>query len=301
MLLAGVLSGFPCALHAQQPPATPVDAAAVLATLKDLKGKQTQVVAREKGQVLDSIRAALADPAKAYEQAIAAVEFQGKGGNDGAKLVEWHKQNGELLRDRTFITSLRLELAYISLTWQRYMGAKTKDLLPALYDYTNQVTANYETLWPLKVTDKTLGDIVFVTYFQIGPFINNLPDWEPQPFNADGIYQKTILPELRQEKDPRLLAYWDNKIQLEAAHIDKQANGLAVNKFNMIRRPTLLWDRAEDEIVLGDTGRAVADMLALLKAHPDHPDFDKWAARLTEVVTPKADAAATAAPAGTPH
>ena len=76
---------------------------------------------------------------------------------------------------------------------------------------------------------------------------------------------------------------------------------MAVNKFNMIRRPTLLWDRAEDEIVLGDPGHAVADMLALLKAHPDHPDFDKWAARLTEVVTPKSDAAATAAPAGTPH
>ena len=115
----------------------------------------------------------------------------------------------------------------------------------------------------------------------------------------DGIFQKTILPELRQEKDPRLLAYWDNKIQTEALRIDKQANGLTTNKFNMIRRPTLLWSRAEDELVLGDQGRAVADMLALLKAFPDHPDFDKWAARLTEVVTPpKGDAPA---PGSSPH
>ena len=218
---------------------------------------------------------------------------------DGAKLVEWRKQNGDLLRDKTFVNALRLELAYLSLTWQRCMGAKTKDLLPALYDYAGQVTANYDALWQIKpndrtkLTDQSLNDLVFVTYFQIGPFINGLPDWEVQPFNVDGIFQKTILPELRKNKDPRLLAYWDGKIQSEATRIDQRANGLAVNKFNMIRRPTLLWNRAEDELVLGDQSRAVADMLALLKAHPDHPDFDTWAARLTDVVTPKADAGAT--------
>ncbi len=287
-------------LRAQQPSPSPVDAAAVLAAIKELKTKQPDVIAREKGQVLDAIRAALADPIKAYEQATVAVEFQGKGGgNDSAKLMEWRKQNGELLRDRTFANALRLELAYLGLTWQRCMGTKTKDLLPALYDYTSQVTANYEALWTLKMADKSFNDIVFVPYFQIGPFINSLPDWDTQPFDVDGIFQKTILPELRKEKDPRLLVYWDAKIQSEALRTDKQANGLAANRFNSIRRPALLWNRAEDELVLGDQGRAVADMLALLKAHPDHPDFDKWVARLTDVVTPKADASAV--PPASPH
>ncbi len=273
-------------LHAQQPPPA-VDAAAVLAALKDIKGKQAQAVAKEKGQVLESIRAALADPVKAWEQAVIAVQFQGKGGNEGQKIVEWRKQNEGLLRDRAFANALRLELVYIGLTWQRYMGAKTRDLLPALYDYSSQVLANYDTMWSLKLADKSLGDLDFVAYFQIGPYVNGLPDWESQLFSVDGIFQKTILPELRLEKDPRLLAYWDNKIQTEASHIDQKSNGLAVNKFNMVRRPTLLWSRAEDELVLGDQAHAVADMLALIKAHPDHPDFDAWVARLTEVVTPK--------------
>ncbi len=108
----------------------------------------------------------------------------------------------------------------------------------------------------------------------------------------DGIFAKTILLSLRQDKDPRLLAYWDNKLQAEAGRVD-QRNGLAVDRFDNARRPTLLWSRAEDELVLGDQPHAVADMLALLKAHPDHPDFDKWAARLIDVVTPKPDAGAT--------
>ena len=289
--LAAAAFLLPLAAHAQQSP-PPIDPAAVLATLKDLKAKQTQSVAREKGQVLDAIRAAAADPAKAYEQAYLAVEVQGKGGNEGTKMMEWRKQNADLLRDRNFLTALRLELNYLGLTWQRHMGAKTRDLLPALYDYTAQVTANADGLSALKLSDRSLGDSLFAKYFQVGPYIAGVPDWEGKEFNVDGIFEKAVLPSLRQDKDPRLLAYWDGRLQNEAARID-QRNGLAVNRFNNVRRPTLLWNRAEDELVLGDPPRAVADMLALLKAHPDHPDFDKWAARLTDVVTPKPDAGVT--------
>lgn len=276
------------ALRAQQSPPPAVDAAAVLSALKEIKGKQTQIIAKEKGQVLDSLRAALADPVKAWEQAVIAVEIQGKG-NEGSKIVEWRKQNAELLRDRAFANALRLQLTYLIITWQHSMGAKTKDQLSALYDYTSQVVANYEGLTTLKMTDKTVGDLVFAKYYQIAPFISGLPDWETQLFNADGIYQKAILPELRKAKDPRLLAYWDNKIQTEGSQIDGRSNGLTANKFNAVRRPSLLWNRSEDELLLGDMPHAVADMLAIIRAHPDHPDFDKWAARLTEVVTSKGE------------
>lgn len=289
-LLLAACAGFSVAARAQQSP-PPVDPAAVLATLKDLKTRQTQTVAREKGQVLDSIRAAAADPAKAYEQATLAVEIQGKGANEGTRMVEWRKQNADLLRDRNFLTALRLELTYLALTWQRHMGAKGRDLVPALYDYTAQVNANADAIAALKLSNKSLNDSLFVKYFQVGPYINGLPEWENQPFDVDGIFQKTILPALRQDKDPRLLAYWDNKMQTEVARIDQRSNSLAVNRFNNVRRPTMLWNRAEDELLLGDRDRAVADMLAIVKAHTDHPEFDKWVARLTEVVTPKGEAA----------
>ena len=214
-----------------------------------------------------------------------AVEFQG---GDANRVIDWRKKNGDLLRDKNFIAALRMQLTYLSLTWQHSMGVKTRDQLPALYDYTNGIAANFDSLWSFdQIAKKSIGDNVFAAYFQIGPYINSLPEWEPVPFNIEGIFQKTILPELRRLKDPRVLAYWDDKIQAEAARLDKNQNSLAVNKFNNVRRPGLLWNRAEDELVIGDQPHAVADMLALIKAHPDHPDFDKWAARLTEIVTPK--------------
>ena len=207
-------------------------------------------------------------------------------------MMDWRKQNADLLRDRNFLVALRLELIYLGLTWQRHMGAKTRDLLPALYDYTTRVTNAADGLASLKLSDRSLDDSLFAKYFQVGPYIAGVPDWETKEFNVDGIFEKTVLPSLRQDKDPRLLACWDNRLQNEAGRVD-QRNGLAGNRFNNVRRPTLLWNRAEDELTLGDQPRAVADMLALLKAHPDHPDFDKWAARLTDVVTPKPDAGAT--------
>ena len=262
-----------------------IDPNAVLATLKDLKAKQSQVINQEKQGVMARISAARMDPAKAYDQATVAVEFQGLG-NDGAKIGEWRKKQGELLRNPSFVNGLRLQLAYIALTWQRSMGAKNKDLLPALYDYTQQVIGNIDTLWPFESLRKPLGDSVFVRYFQIGPYLSAVDNWSDQPMDVDSIYQKAILPTLRDMKDPRVLDYWSLKIQSEAAQADKSNNNLAQRKFSTVRRPELLWNRAEDEEVIGQHDQAVADMLALAKAHPDHPDFDKWAARLTELVKP---------------
>ena len=62
-------------------------------------------------------------------------------------------------------------------------------------------------------------------------------------------------------------------------------------KFNHVRRPSLLWGRAEDELAIGNANQAVADMLAIIKANPDHPDFEKWATELEGIVSAKAEPA----------
>ena len=281
-LLAALV--VPLTAHAQQakPTPPPVDPDAILSALKEIKTKQAQIIGKAKKDVMVSINNALADPVKAYEQAVVAVELQG--GNEGARVAEWRKQKGELLRNRDFANALRLQLSYIALTWQRSMGAKNKEMLASLYDYTNQITAAQETLAPFeKQLGGSLGRSVFTPYFQIGPYISGLPDWSDQPFDVDSIYTKAILPVLRETKDPRALDYWDAKLRLEAARFTKDSSALVLNKFNTVRRPTLQWNRAEELTKIGEPNRAMIDMLALIRAHPDHPDFDKWAGRLTEL------------------
>lgn len=284
LLLAAALTFDPTA-QAQQVP--PFDPNAVLATLKDLKTKQQAVVNKEKSGVTASINAAIADPGKFYEQAVVAVEFQGGTGNEATRLVEWRKHNATLLRNRDFLDALRQHLVYVSLSWQHSMGAKTKDQLGALLDFVSQVSKNAELYAPFEITKKGLGESVFVTYFQVGPYINGMKDWNDRPFDMDGIYDKIIFPELRAEKNVRLLLdCWRDRIQLETTRASMAQNALTANKFNNIRLPTMLWNRAEDELALGLVNQAVSDMLAQIKAHPDHPDFDHWTARLTEIVSP---------------
>ena len=306
-LAAGVYAGLPnAAVRAQQAPA--VDPKAVLATLKDLRTKQTGIITQEKNGVLAAINAAIADPGKAYEQALAAVEQQTPGNEPAPNLsprpginrppsaareinrtAELRKRENDLLRDRDFINGLRLQLVYLSLTWQRSMGVPSRNLLSSLIEYTGQVTNANESLAPLEMYKKSLGESPFVPYFQVGPYINGLADWSDHPFDVDSIYQKTILPEMRKTRDPRLLDYWDGRLQLETARASASGNNLTISKFNHIRRPSLLWGRAEDEGLLGNGNQSVADMLAVLKTNPDHPDFDKWASQLEGIVSAKTD------------
>ena len=58
-------------------------------------------------------------------------------------------------------------------------------------------------------------------------------------------------------------------------------------------------------MIVGQRDAAIADMLAIVKAHPDHPNFDKWAQQLTDLVSPARgevivrDVPVSNAPAGT--
>ena len=300
LLLATLLCGRSSPAQ-QPPPGTPFDPGAVLATLKDLKARQLAVVNRERANVTANINAAIADPAKFYELAAAAVEFQNGARDDATRLNEWRKRHGAELRNRDFVDALRQHLVYLSLTWQHSAGTKTRDLVGPLLDHVALVGRNAEIYSQFDIYHRSLGESVFVPYFQIGPYINGLKDWSDRPFDVDSIYDKTIFPELRAEKNPRLFDCWKDRIQLETTRASAGQNPLAVNKFNNVRLPTLLWERAEDEFVFGLTNQAVGDMLGLIKAHPDHPDFDHWVARLTEIVAPpKAEAAAGPGTAATP-
>jgi hypothetical protein len=277
--------------HAQQSATPGVDAAAVLATLKDLRAKQTTVVTHEKTNVLAAINGAIANPGKAYQQAVAAVEPQGgNNNNEASRNPEWRRRQGDLLLNRDFINGLRLQLVYLALTFQHQMGAKTADLLNPLLDYVAQAAQAADAVYNFEPLRRGIGESVFAAYFQVAPFLAGMSGWEDRPFNVEGIYEKTILPEMRLEKDPRLLAYWDSHIQGEGAAAAGSQNALQINKFNTIRLPSLLWGRAEDEIALGRQSQGIADMLTQIKAHPDHPDFQKWASELEQLVSPPAPA-----------
>jgi hypothetical protein len=130
-------------------------------------------------------------------------------------------------------------------------------------------------------------------------------EWEAVPGNADGVYEKVVLPELRLEKDARAVEYWDGKMQRESDLASRSRLTFEIDKFNQVRRPQLIWSRAQEYAQIGQINRAATEMFGVIKANPGHADAGAWIAELQSLLAPpapptpaSASAASAAAPAG---
>jgi hypothetical protein len=112
--------------------------------------------------------------------------------------------------------------------------------------------------------------------------------WEAVPGNVDGIYRSIILPEFRASKDPRLLEYWDMVLKRDAESVQSDMPDYDVRQATQVRRPTLLWARAQDVLLLGQKNRAVTEMFNIVKTYPQHPEAAGWMAKLESILAPSA-------------
>jgi hypothetical protein len=128
---------------------------------------------------------------------------------------------------------------------------------------------------------------VVAQWLKLGDLLD-ATQWEMVPGNYDGIYASIVLPELRQQKDVRILEYWDGKLKREADAATKSKLTFEVDKFNTIRRPTLWWNRTQELVHLGQKNRAITEMYNLIKGFPLHPEADTWIAALETLVAPPA-------------
>ncbi len=296
--IAVVLCGMSTPVFAQTPE-PPINAEAMLTALHAIRDKQTDTVKTQRHKLIQEFQTRAANPAAAldfYEAAVKATQFEGEN-RAQTQFVEWKKKDAVHLKSRDFQNGLRLHLNYLVLTLQRASGVETKALLPGLTSHLQQVRIEQDAGNQDHILKGKIDDSIFVRWYGIGGLIGGMENWEMSPGNMDGIYQKTIQPELRKQKDPRIVEYWDSKIQREASQATKSSLAFDAGKFDQVRKPSLLWNRAEDVLSIGQKNRAATDMFALVKGYPTHPEAAKWVARLEEVLTYSGAKDATAPPA----
>ena len=119
--------------------------------------------------------------------------------------------------------------------------------------------------------------------------------WETVPGNVNGIYNAIILPEFRATKDPRLLEYWDMMIRKEQEGIYAGMPDFEERQWSQVKRPAMLWSRAQDLLLIGQRNRAVTEMYNLIKAFPQHPDSAGWIAQLEGLIASPVQATPSAA------
>lgn len=335
LLLASSLAFAP-ALRAQQD-APAVDVGQLSQALRAIRDQQAAQLKTQKQNAIQQISGVANSPERAiqfWEEAVRATQFDGMA-KEGAQFRAWKDSEGELFKEREVQNAVHLHLAWLLLTLQHSAGAMTKNLLPSIVNYAKELAADEATMDALadnlkrekeaaaiappggnkrpanqarKASDgaiKKAHDQVLRQALTGSPVVKwlNLADavadekWESNPSNFDGIFQKIVLPELREQKDARVLEYWDIKLKKEADTASRSKLAYEIDKFNTRSRPMLLWNRAQEYLVLGQKNRAISEMFALIKAYPTHPDADDWIAKLEQVIAPPAAAETPAAPA----
>ncbi len=324
---AAVLA-VPCA-YAQD--GQSVDIAQMLQALRQLREQTTTKTKADKIRAIQEVNSAAASgeaAVNAWEKAVMATQFDGVT-KEATAFKGWRDGEGEALKAPEAKNAARLYFQWLSLTLQRSSGVLTKDLLPAIVNYTKELAADQAAMENLadslkrekekddgkhgmqrksndaevqkmhaQILQKPLGGSTVVQWLKLGEWVN-VEKWEGTPGNFDGIFEKIILPELRATRDQRALEYWDIKIKREADKASQSKLEFERDKHNTQRLPTLLWKRAVEMGNVGMRNRAATEMFNIVRKYPTHPDAMEWMTKLEEMLMPPIPGTAPAAPPAT--
>jgi hypothetical protein len=332
-MTAVAAAGLACSpeLFAQQEGGgPPVDAAKMLKELHAVLAQQSGVIKNGQGAAIQQVAAAAANPATAvqdWEEAIRMTQFEGAG-HESMAFQAWKAADGQAFKEQDVLNALRLYFTWLQITIQRSAGAKVKDLLPAIVNYTRDLSTDQAAMGALEeaikhekeagvgkqpvrgakprgvdlpqiksihdsILKKPLAGSIYVQWQKIMEWVN-VEGWEGNPGNFDGIWEKVVLPEMRDERDPHLLDYWDMMLQKKADEANRSRLAFDVDKYNSIVVPALLWGKFGDMIIVGQKNQAYANMLSLIKKYPTHPDAKGWVSQFEELLAPPKPAAAAA-------
>lgn len=310
--------------------APPPDASQLLAFLKTLKDQQATQIKTAKGKVLREAQAAAASPAaaaSAWVEAVRLTQFEGAE-KEGAKFREWRDGEGAAFTELPVQKATQLYFRWLVLTMQRSMGTPVSELMPAVIQFTKDMAADREAMEDFSeraekekqlaqsrmhgnrkdtsgddIRTRRAHDQVIDKAVNAGPIVAllhaedllKIEKWEMTPGNVDGIFTNIVLPELRINRDVRVLEYWDMKIKRRTDRM-KERPAFEQEKFTKEGYPDLLWSRAREYVLIGQPNRGMGEMLKILRAYPQHPNLSGWIDDVEKLLSP---APAPSAPAGT--
>jgi len=289
----------------------------MLEGLQQIKQQQSTAAQTQLKTTIADFSAASADDGAAenfYVEAVRVTRFVGQDRADTA-FSDWQKNTLPRLNP----AAIRLALRYTTISLQRAAGATDAQIFPVLLAYAQEaqdalpgIEAQQNVPPPQqeggrrgfgrqgggrdeepRILEQAVSDNIFSKWYNIGGQLSGLADWEQVPGNIDSMYQQTLLPLMRKARDPRVLQYWDTKIETERAAASSASAAFNTDRFNLTRRPTLLWSRAEDEVAIGQRDQGLTDMYTLVKNFPTHPDAGKWIKELQDLLTTSPAAASS--------
>ena len=196
-------------------------------------------------------------------------------------------------------TAARLHIQYMILTLEarETKPADRGNLLPKLAAYIQDVVSNAEKLKGRsgQFLSRDIGGSVIAQAYQIERFLQVGGDWATRPVDFAGMWQRFILPQVKEKNPETLAAQFDTRISAETALHKGMLPEPEFMSWGQQELPELKWERANYLLRNGPTPlNAMKDMLDHITAYQGHPDAPRWVAELRTAMDPSKGAAAPA-------
>lgn len=251
---------------------------------------------------------------KLYEDAVRGIRFAGLG-RESQEFRDWRTGEGSALGNARSQTAIRFHLQFMGYALRRAAGEELETLAPEVLRYVAALQQEMDNIvstpsleraierrednpgqarrlreakrerdFAAKLLTEGVSGSVVAKYLMIEGELARAKDWPASAGDVDAIYDTVILPEFRRTKDPRLIGYWDDKIRRAAEKAKEMGTEYERTMFLRVRQPQLLWKRAEDLALLGDTNKANMEKLSIIRSNPMHPNAPEWIESLRAAV-----------------
>jgi len=290
-----------------------LDRAKALEELKAIEEKNEKLTQELLVKATRELNDAGAEKVKAvqvYLESYRNVEF-GRAQEGDTKFQQWKVDNKDKISSLDFTTAVQLHVQYLALVCREALGEKEAPKAGEWAAYWENLFKSKDV--PENPTEAAepkgkggrkqgLGanrkqgggggddfgrpavDSPLVHDRQIQGFLDEVKEAAVSSGSVDAVFLKVVRPHLLGAKSRDLLRLWDQRIAAMDEQAAREVKTLGLDDYKVLKKPELLWDRADDQEKIGDQESAWARKMEILKSYPYHPKIGEWITEMKQAL-----------------
>jgi len=288
-----------------------LDRAKALAELKEIEVKNEKLTQGLLEKAAKELTEAGSDKFKAvqvYLDSYRNVEF-GRAQDGDSRYQQWRIDNKEKISSFDFSEAVQLHVQYVGLVCRQALGEKeapkagewgtywehllaTKDKVENVVDVPQtQAKGEKKTGVGRKQAKQNGDDFTYpalqsplVRDRQIQGFLGEVKEATVSSSSVGAVFNQVVRPRLREAKSRDLLRLWDLRIAAMDEGMGKEVKTLGLDDYKVLKRPELMWERADDLEKMGEQESAWAKKMEILKSCPYHPKLAEWVGEMKQAL-----------------
>ena len=288
-----------------------LDRAKALAELKEIEAKSEKLTQGLLEKAAKELTEAGSDKFKAvqvYLDSYRNVEFGHTQDGEG-RYQQWRIANKEKIVSLDYGEAAQLHVQYVGLVCRQALGEKEAPRAEEWGKYWERLMDTKDNVETAEDAPPTQGKVEkkagggrkqakqsgddfaypalespLVRDRQIQGFLGEVKEAKVSSSSVGAIFNQVVRPRLREAKSRELIRLWDLRIAAMDEGIGKEVKTLGLDDYKVLKRPELMWERADDLEKMGEQEAAWAKKMEILKSCPYHPKIAEWIGEMKQAL-----------------